>query len=151
MVRRSGPYLELRIRVCSRAGRSEIDVSLTRGPSHLRWGGGEGGNKNKKTQGGPGGPGGGRDEGLKRVVPALGSRRPLEVRLLIDGVWPSPTVDSPPCPPAPQPTNPQGRARRPMHRWHSAHCARSWALSHHVPGCARRVDTTLPYIAVTDV
>ena len=60
------------------AGRSEIDVSLTRGPSHLRWGGGEGGNKNKKTQGGPGGPGGGRDEGLKRVVPALGSRRPLE-------------------------------------------------------------------------
>ena len=58
--------------------RSEIDVSLTRGPSHLRWGGGDGGNKNKKTQGGPGGPGGGRDEGLKRVVPALGSRRPLE-------------------------------------------------------------------------
>ena len=57
----------------------------------------------------------------------------------------------PPLPPAPQPTNPQGRARRPMHRWHSAHCARSWALSHHVPGCARRVDTTLPYIAVTDV
>ena len=37
------------------AGRSEIEFLVTRGPSHLRWGGGEGGNENKKTGLGPGG------------------------------------------------------------------------------------------------
>ena len=34
-------------------GRSEIDYSVTRGPSHLRWGGGEGGNIKQENTRGP--------------------------------------------------------------------------------------------------
>ena len=34
-----------------RPRRSEVEFSLSGGPSPLRWGGGEGENKNKKTQG----------------------------------------------------------------------------------------------------
>ena len=39
------------------SGPFEVDLSASRGPSHLRWGGGEGGNKNKKTRGARGGAG----------------------------------------------------------------------------------------------
>ena len=38
-------------------GPCEVDLSECGGPGHLRWGGGEGGNKNKKTRGARGGPG----------------------------------------------------------------------------------------------